>query len=301
MPLIVLAARRGSGQLFWVPRPTRKVEIQVLAVADLGRPAAELPPHRDHDAAAGPDAGGAARHRGRDRSGGRAASAERAVGQAMLVAWLWSRWRSRVLLARLPADLPAPQPAHVRAGGRARCWRCGLVRPAGCRGLLAVARVVVLVALRALQLVASYGVSPEPWQQATAYVLARARPGDCIAFYPVDAPHGVPVLRRHAARPRSRAPRSILPVRPGRRCAPTSRTTPRCRRPRSPAGARLPAACGSSPATRASPTARPRRGPTGPGTSKLRGRLERAFGRAPVKQFGYASPIHVQLLPRRRG
>ena len=30
IPLAVLAARRGSGQLFWVPRPDRQVEDQVL-------------------------------------------------------------------------------------------------------------------------------------------------------------------------------------------------------------------------------------------------------------------------------
>ena len=30
VPLLVLAVRRGSGQLFWVPRPTRKLEVQVL-------------------------------------------------------------------------------------------------------------------------------------------------------------------------------------------------------------------------------------------------------------------------------
>ena len=30
---------------------------------------------------------------------------------------------------------------------------------------------------------------------------------------------------------------------------------------------------------------------------KLRADLEAQYGRAPVKQFGYASAIHVQLLP----
>ena len=53
--------------------------------------------------------------------------------------------------------------------------------------MLAVSAFVVLVGLRAVALGASYGVSPEPWQQTTAYVLARAQPGDCIAFYPEDA------------------------------------------------------------------------------------------------------------------
>ena len=56
----VLATSRGSSQLFWVPRPTRKVETQVLQALT----SAGLQPnfHRiaDHDAAADRDPGGAA-------------------------------------------------------------------------------------------------------------------------------------------------------------------------------------------------------------------------------------------------
>jgi hypothetical protein len=43
-----------------------------------------------------------------------------------------------------------------------------------------------LVALRALQLAPSYGKSSEPWRAATRYVVDRAKPGDCVAFYPLD-------------------------------------------------------------------------------------------------------------------
>jgi hypothetical protein len=43
-----------------------------------------------------------------------------------------------------------------------------------------------LLALRALQLAPSYGVSPENWKAAERYVSAHTRPGDCIAFYPRD-------------------------------------------------------------------------------------------------------------------
>jgi hypothetical protein len=32
---------------------------------------------------------------------------------------------------------------------------------------------------------------------------------------------------------------------------------------------------------------------------KLRSDLERVYGRAPIQKFGYASAIHVQLLPGR--
>jgi hypothetical protein len=47
--------------------------------------------------------------------------------------------------------------------------------------------VAVLIALRAIALVPSYGASPENWRAATAYVTGAAQPGDCIAFYPLDA------------------------------------------------------------------------------------------------------------------
>jgi hypothetical protein len=47
--------------------------------------------------------------------------------------------------------------------------------------------VAILIGLRAVALVPSYGVSPENWRAATAYVLRSSeRPGDCVAFYPLD-------------------------------------------------------------------------------------------------------------------
>ena len=48
-------------------------------------------------------------------------------------------------------------------------------------------RSAVLIALRAVALAPSYGTSPENWRAATAYVLHASRPGDCVAFYPLDA------------------------------------------------------------------------------------------------------------------
>ena len=47
--------------------------------------------------------------------------------------------------------------------------------------------VAVLIALRVVVLTPSYGTSPENWRAATAYVLHASRPGDCVAFYPLDA------------------------------------------------------------------------------------------------------------------
>jgi hypothetical protein len=52
--------------------------------------------------------------------------------------------------------------------------------------LLALALFVTLLTLRALQLGPSYGYSFENWRAATASVLAGAKAGDCLAFYPSD-------------------------------------------------------------------------------------------------------------------
>ena len=45
---------------------------------------------------------------------------------------------------------------------------------------------IVVLGLRLASLIPTYGVSPENWQQPTAYVLHYARQGDCVAFYPAD-------------------------------------------------------------------------------------------------------------------
>jgi hypothetical protein len=75
--------------------------------------------------------------------------------------------------------------------------------------ILGVGLIAALLALRAAQLAPSYGVSPENWRAATSYVVARAAPGDCLAFYPLDnrQPFEYYVGRRGAG-----APRSILPA-----------------------------------------------------------------------------------------
>jgi hypothetical protein len=54
--------------------------------------------------------------------------------------------------------------------------------------VLGGAAVAVLLVLRLLQVIPSYGVSPEPWNAVTAYVL-KATPSTkpaCVAFYAQD-------------------------------------------------------------------------------------------------------------------
>jgi hypothetical protein len=79
--------------------------------------------------------------------------------------------------------------------------------------VLAVAGLAALLALRAAQLAPTYGVSPENWRAASAHVLSRGLPGDCVAFYPLDNRQPFQYYVGAAA---SRAPRSILPAVPWR-------------------------------------------------------------------------------------
>jgi hypothetical protein len=163
---------------------------------------------------------------------------------------------------------------------------------------VAPAALVALVALRALQLGASYGVSPEPWRQAAAYVQANAQPGDCLAFYPLDGRMAFQYYIGTAQVADASAPRSILPI------STWGTVTPYVERYET-----------VSPAQIATRTADCRRlwfvsshegqldGPAQSLANRaryvtLRGRLARQFGHAPIKVFGYAAAVHVQLFTR---
>jgi hypothetical protein len=159
--------------------------------------------------------------------------------------------------------------------------------------------LVGVLALRAIPVGHSYGVSPEPWRAVTADVLAQARPGDCVAFYPQDGRMAFQYYVGIGAAAVRRAPRSVLPIVAWGVVKPyvedyatlsPSQITARaagCRRlwfvsshegqPNGPAGSR---------ANRAR-------------YLRLDAELERSFGPAPIHKYGYASTIHVQLLPGR--
>jgi hypothetical protein len=76
--------------------------------------------------------------------------------------------------------------------------------------------------LRLLQIVPSYGVSPEDWKAAGAYVLTTtAGQPACIAFYPWDGREVFDyyLLRANATTPGREADRPPLPVLPSLRYA----------------------------------------------------------------------------------
>jgi hypothetical protein len=214
VPLAVLAAERGSGQLFWVPEPTLRVGKQVVqALASSG-----LQP-----------------------------SFYTATGTALLVLTVVIL----VVGAVRVASLVARGPSHTAAGpGLALSWllvpiavallestvgqsvfqaRYLLVSlPAvalllawtiagpGVPRMLALGALTALLVLRVLQLAPAYGVSPENWRAATAYVLERAQPRDCTAFYPSD--NRMPF--EYYLRSPERAPRPVLPALPWGRVRP---------------------------------------------------------------------------------
>ena len=290
VPLVVLAVRRGSGQLFWVPRPSSRVDTQVLESITSA---------------------------GLEPSFHRTATTYLIIiitlgslGVLLAwVAWAWRRervWPLAVALAwfAVPVALTfvyslVSQPLFLPRNVLTTVPAAGLAIGLGLADrrvprVLAVGAVAGLLALRVIQVADAYGVSPEPWRQVTALVLARSQPGDCIAFYPED---GRSPFQYYTGGDGSRAPRSILPVAGWSVIRPYVEDyvtyTERGLRRRV-AGCRRMWVVSSH---------------EGELDGPLRSRVNRArfqwldselqsmFGSAPVQQYGYASAIHVQLLP----
>jgi mannosyltransferase len=292
VPLIVLAVQRGSGQLFWVSRPTREIEQQVLesltsaglqpsfhatattmvlmALTSLALLVIAVSFLRAH-------------RRGQPAWGGGLVLTWLAV--PVTISFFYSLVAQPIFLPRnLLMSVPAV--ALVLGVGLSSSR---LPRRAAL-GLLAVALL-----MRGAQVIPSYGVSPEPWQQASAIVLKQARPGDCIAFYPLD---GRMAFQYYFARSTGdgRAPSGILPIAPWRSTQifveryymlSPSQIAYRgrgCRRlwfVSSHEGQR------DGPPESLNHLAR---------FKTLTARLEHAFGSASVRQLGYAAAIHIQLL-----
>ena len=213
-PLVALAFRRGSGQLFWLPRPTLTGEKEVFQALT----GAGLQPNFHPTATTtllligtlvlllaiaativvrlvrGP----------RERSTWAQALVLTWLVFPVAFAWIESYFGQPILL---PRNLLASAPAAAILLGYGLS-HARVPRP------LALAGLVAILALRVLQLAPSYGVSPEGWQAASAHVLAAARPADCIAFYPAD---GRMAFRYYVGTGRAaiaRAPRPVLPGAP---------------------------------------------------------------------------------------
>ena len=188
VPLLVLALDRGSGQLFWVtPLSWRLAGQATLALLS----AAYLPNfHRTATTVPAVIVMGLAVLTGlavAGRAASRRAQDERARSLILVLAWVLVP--TVVTLAAYaagePIELERVTILELPALALLVAWV--LLRPAT-RPLLGLGAVAVILVLRLLQVIPSYGVSSEPWSRATAYVL-RAMPADrpaCIVFYAQD-------------------------------------------------------------------------------------------------------------------
>jgi mannosyltransferase len=205
VPLLVLVAERGSGQLFWVPRPDGAAIWQVLQALT----SAGLEPNFH------------------------ATSTTTALLVCTLAALVVitvavvrtsapERWRPALALSWLVVPvavalvesllgqsifLPRNLLICIPPVSLLLAW--GLTRR-GMPTLLIGLGLAGLVALRALQVAPSYGVSPENWRAATRYVLQHTARGDCVAFYPSDGRNAF----RYYLRPGTAVPRPVLPSAP---------------------------------------------------------------------------------------
>ncbi|HUA70422.1 MAG TPA: glycosyltransferase family 39 protein [Solirubrobacteraceae bacterium] len=179
IPLAVLALSRGSGQLFWIGRPNPKLARQVTGALT----SAGFEPNFHPTAVATPLAivtvalliFAAVRIARRREWGPILAVSWLVIPVALMLIWSFIGqpiFTPRNLLVSLPAV------ALLLA------W---VIMSRAVPPVLAWVAVAILIALRLVVLVPSYGTSPENWRAATAYVTHAARPGDCVAFYPRDA------------------------------------------------------------------------------------------------------------------
>jgi hypothetical protein len=296
IPLALLAAGRGSGQVSWVSRP-KFVDIEQVLEAITG---AGLQPSIHSTATTFPllwltvaalIAIAAAivltwRHDGK-----------RAVfAPTLLLSWLVIpvaiAWVES--LVAQPLFLPRNLLYATPAAALLLAW--GFTRPT-VAPKLALGAVAVLLILRALQVAPSYGVSPEDWRGATAYVLRETHPGDCAVLYPSDGRMAFQYyVPGRLARRAGRVPRPVVPT------APWSEVRTYVEdyaAPSSAAIARLPADCRRLWFISTHP-GRPHGSPVARADYRryirLRAGLQTTYGSHRVRYFGYASPVRVELL-----
>ncbi len=214
VPLALLATGRGSSQLAWVSSPTVTDVDQVFQALT----GAGLQPSMRATATTPVLLGltllvllavAITTARGLRNP----AERPRLFGPTLLFSWLLVpvviAWAES--LAAQPLFLPRNLLLGAPAVALLVAW--ALTRPR-VPALLGVAGLVAFLGLRAAQLIPSYGVSPEDWQGTTAYVLARAAPGDCALFYPSDGRMAFQYYLSHQSGSGVIVPRPVLPSTP---------------------------------------------------------------------------------------
>jgi mannosyltransferase len=296
VPLLVLAVSRGSGQLFWVPHPNGSGTLDVLyALASAG-----LRPSFPLTATSGPLLALTAvvvalvavvivgELTGPDRPRG-------AWAPAVVLAWALVPFLVALVESSVGQSIYLPRNLLMSLPAVALLLALGLVNrrvPA----LIGVGAVAALIALRALQLAPSYGVSPENWRAATAYVVAHAQPGDCLAFYPQDGRMGFRYYLDRGPRP---AP-ALTPILPAAPLDEVRAFVEQYKTLSAQALSALPSRC-----PRVWLISSHQGQPNGPAGSKadltrfraLQAALERAYpDHHRTVSFGYAAPVRLELL-----
>ncbi|MCU1494323.1 MAG: glycosyl transferase, family 39 [Acidimicrobiaceae bacterium] len=301
-PLVVLARQRGSGQLFWVPKPSAAALHQVLESLTSAAFQPNFPRTGTSDlltwATVALLAGAVAIAAGRivRRHGDPPELSEVLLlgwlVLPVLLAWAESSVGQSIFLPRnLLVSLP-PVGILLASVTVGRTRVSGSSRPAS----WGWAVVALLLALRALQLAPTYGVSPENWKAAVSYVLTRTHPGDCIAFYPSDGRMAFEYyIGASAAGP---APRPVLPS------AAWGDVRPYVENYTAPSRSQIAGLL--SGCSRLWLVASHQGDPNGPAASVrnyrryliLQAALATEMARHTTAAFGYAAPVDVELLSR---
>ena len=301
VPLLVLAAQRGSGQLFWVT----PLSWRIAGQATLALLSAGFVPNFHRTATTVPTvivsglavlaalalAARAVRRLGRD--------SDRSWPLLVILAWALvpAVLTLTAYAAGEPIELPRVTILELPALALLVAW---LLFQHSVKLPLGITAMAVLLALRLLQLIPSYDVSPEPWNAATAYVLSAtsaSRPA-CVAFYAQDGREAVDYYLK-TLRPSQRDPApNLRPVFPSLPWATIRPYVERYATLSSTAQARIAGECPrlwliSSHSGQADGTHQSLR------NLQRYQALERQLGvhyrHTSVRTFGWASPVHVRL------
>jgi mannosyltransferase len=289
VPLMILVAQRGSGQLFWLPRPdwtAIKQVAQALTSAGLEpnfHPSATTTFLLISSIAALALIALAVVR----------VSLTGSWGPALVLSWLLAPMIIAYVESLVGQSIFLPRNLLLCVPAASLLLAWGLTRK-GVPVLLTSSVLAGLLALRALQLAPSYGVSPENWRAATDYVLAHAGAPDCVAFYPSDGRNAF----RYYLRPGASVPRPVLPAAPlsaSRAYIEDYATFP----PRQ--LHLLPRSCPRL--WLVSSHEGQRNGTAGSRANyaryiALRASLTTEYSRRRVRSFGYAAPVTVQLFAR---
>jgi mannosyltransferase len=191
IPLVAIAIHRGSGQLFWIPRPSWTT-IQQVAVA---LTSAGFQPDFSTTASGLVLVYGSLAllavglfawlNQGKQKLPQVIEKTGRELGPELMLSWLLvplvvtfvesfvtaPSFTDRDMLIVLPA-------VALALGAILACKKVPL--------LFGCAAMAALIALRLVVLVPTYGKSSENWSRATDALVAASTPGTCIAFYPSD-------------------------------------------------------------------------------------------------------------------